>query len=480
MELCHISIGKANGEKDAKRDGVPPEFAVSCGERTTAMEPVQIERFYLSCLAHASYMVASEGVAAVIDPQRDVDIYIAAAAAKGWRIEHIIETHLHADFVSGHRELAERTGATIYLGAGSGAEFPHIGVRDGDEIRFGACRLRFLETPGHTLESICIVMEDEGASKRPASVFTGDTLFAGDVGRPDLSPHHTPQQLAAILYRSLHEKLLTLPDDTEIFPAHGAGSLCGRQMSAESSSTIGKQRATNYALLARSSEEFVHLLTDDLPPRPEYFKREADLNRRGAASLSELPPLKALNAAEVLRLQETGAAVVDTRPAMQFAVAHVPGSIHIALTGQYASWAARILGLDRPLIIAAEDAEQVRESQLRLARVGIENVVGYLEDGVMGWLRNGFELDYIPQITVQQFIELQNENPDGVAVLDVREPGEVASGAIEDSVRIPLGKLRSPVSWIAKSSWWFTARAATGARSRRASCGAQASAILRT
>ena len=407
------------------------------------MEPVQVERFYLGCLAHASYMIGSEGVAAVIDPQRDVDLYLDAAAGKNWKIEFIIETHLHADFVSGHRELAQRTGANIYLGAQSGAEFPHVAVEDGDEIQFGNCRLRFLQTPGHTIESVCILMNDRGQADRPAIVFTGDTLFVGDVGRPDLSPAHTPQELAALLYRSLHEKLLTLPDDTEIFPAHGAGSLCGRQMSSESSSTIGKQRQSNYALLARTSEEFVHLLTDNLPARPEYFARDADLNRRGAAPLSELPPLAALSPAEVLRLQKEGAVVVDTRPAIEFAVAHVPGSIHIALTGQFASWAARILGLDRPLIVAAEDPEHVRESQVRLARVGIENVAGYLADGVAGWVGNGFELDYVPQITVQDFAELRNREPERIALLDVREPGEVAAGAIENSVSIPLAKLES-------------------------------------
>ena len=407
------------------------------------MEPVQVERFYLGCLAHASYMIASKGVAAVIDPQRDVDIYVEAAARKEWKIEYIIETHLHADFVSGHRELAERAGAHIYLGAGSGAEFPHVAVKDGDEIQFGDCCLRFLHTPGHTLESICILMNDRSEPERPAAVFTGDTLFVGDVGRPDLSPTHNPEQLAAIMYQSIHEKLLTLPDDTEIFPAHGAGSLCGRQMSSESSSTIGKQRKSNYALLARTSEEFIHLLTDNLPARPEYFAQEVDLNRRGAAPLSELPSLAALTAPEVLRLQKEGAIVVDTRPAMQFAVAHVPGSVHIALTGQYASWAARILGLDTPLIIAGEDPEHVRESQLRLARVGVENIAGYLADGVAGWIKNGLELDYIPQITVQDFVELREQEPDRIAVLDVREPGELASGAIENSLFIPLGKLKS-------------------------------------
>lgn len=407
------------------------------------MEPVQIERFYLGCLAHASYMVGSEGVAAVIDPQRDVEIYLEAAERHGWRIGHIIETHLHADFVSGHRELAERTGACIYLGEGSEAHFDRVAVKDGDEIQFGQCSLRFLQTPGHTLESVCIVMNDRGDANRPAAVFTGDTLFVGDVGRPDLSPTHTPEQLAAILYRSLHEKLLTLPDDTEIFPAHGAGSLCGRQMSSESSSTIGKQRHTNYALLARSSEEFVHLLTDNMPARPEYFAQEVELNRRGAAPIGQLPALTALAAPEVFEMQKQGAVVVDTRPAMQFAVAHVPGSIHIALTGQYASWAARILGLNTRLIICGEDPEHVRESQLRLSRVGIENVVGYLADGVAGWIKKGFELDYIPQISVQEFVELKAAEPDRLLVLDVRETPERDGGVIEGSLSIPLGKLES-------------------------------------
>jgi rhodanese-related sulfurtransferase len=282
-------------------------------------------------------------------------------------------------------------------------------------------------------------MKDRSTPGRPASVFTGDTLFVGDVGRPDLSASHTPQELAAILYRSIHEKVLTLPDDTEIFPAHGTGSLCGRQVSSESSSTIGKQRASNYALLAKSSEEFVRLLTDNLPARPEYFARDVDANRRGVAPISELPALAGLSASEVLGMQKQGAIVVDTRPAMQFAVTHVPGSVHIALTGQYASWAARLLGLDAQLIIAGEDEEHVRESQMRLAGMGIENVVGYLADGVMGWTQSGYKLDYIPQIAVREFAELRDQ--EAIASLDVREPGEVASGAIEGAVHIPLGKL---------------------------------------
>ena len=407
------------------------------------MPSVEIDHFYLGCLAHASYMVGSEGVAAIIDPQRDVEIYLEAARQKNLKIEHIIETHLHADFVSGHLELAKRTGARIYLGAGAGATFAHQSVKDGDSIQFGSCRFDFLSTPGHTLESITIAMTDLSDPQRPQALFTGDTLFVGDVGRPDLSGNHTPEELAAMLYLSLHEKLLAFPDQTQIYPAHGAGSLCGRQMSSERSSTIGKERRTNYALQARSSEEFVRLLTEGLPPRPEYFGRDVEMNRRGASALDQIPPPVPIRAPEVFKLQKEGAIVLDTRPAMQFAVAHVPGSIHIALSGQYASWAARLLGLDNRIILVGEDADHLRESQMRLARVGIENVHAYLEDGIAGWIAGGYELDYIPQITVQEFSELREQEKDHILVLDVRERGEVEAGAMESSLPIPLGQLES-------------------------------------
>ena len=407
------------------------------------MEPVHVERFYLGCLAHASYMVGSQGVAAVIDPQRDVEIYLETAESKGWKIEHIVETHLHADFVSGHAELARRTGAQIYLGAGSGAEFPHVAVEDGDSIHFGQCSMRFMQTPGHTVESICAVMRDAGNPSRPMEVFTGDTLFVGDVGRPDLSGTMTPQQLAALLFESLHSKLLTLPDDTLIYPAHGAGSLCGRQMSSESFSTVGRQKETNYALKAKTCEEFVHLLTDNLSAAPAYFAQDVDLNRRGASPLSEMTEMAALTADDVLRLQDKGAIVVDTRGTIEFASGHVPGSVHISLAGQYASWAARILGLGNTIVIVGDDQEHVIESRMRLARVGIEKVAGYLKDGVIGWAEAGLKLDPLPQITVNDLHELSTTEPQTVAVLDVREAAERESGAIEGSTWIPLGKLES-------------------------------------
>ncbi|HLH17125.1 MAG TPA: MBL fold metallo-hydrolase [Bryobacteraceae bacterium] len=414
-------------------------------------EPVTIEQFYLACLAHASYLISSRGEAAVIDPQRDVDLYLEAAARQGAAIRHIIETHLHADFVSGHLELARRTGAQIYLGEGSGADFPHRAVKEGDAIQFGDCRLEFLQTPGHTLESVCVVLTDLTQPAAPRAVFTGDTLFVGDVGRPDLSPTHTPQQLARELYHSLQGKLLRLPDATEIFPAHGAGSLCGRQMSAERSSTIGRERRFNYALQAANAEEFVHLVADDLPPRPEYFGRDVELNRHGAAAVGELPQLAALQTAEVRALVAEGAIVLDTRPPADFAAAHIPGSVNIALGGQFASWAGRIVGLDRRLVLLAEDAARVREAQVRLARVGIERVEGYVDDGIAGWLRGGGELESLLTVAAQDLAGLREERKSHITVLDVREPSEREAGAIPGSIGIPLGQLPARLDEIGRS-----------------------------
>ncbi len=349
---------------------------------------MEIRRFYLACLAHASYLIHDGGEAAVIDPQRDVDLYIEEAQQLGLRIRWVIETHLHADFVSGHFELASRTGATICLGAGSGALFAHRALKDGDELPLGNCTLRILSTPGHTEEGISIVSYDEGATE-PRAVFTGDTLFIGDVGRPDLSPTKTPQELAAMLFESLHTKLLTLPDETLVFPAHGAGSLCGRQMSSDDSSTIGKERRFNYALQPTDRDQFVSLLTAEMPPRPGYFQQEVARNRAGALPIENLEPLRALNPEEILDLQSKGAVVLDTRPSMQFAAAHVPGSIHIGLSGQFASWAARMLGIESAVILLAEDDAALEQSRVRLARVGLENIAGYLSDGILGWVSAG-------------------------------------------------------------------------------------------
>ncbi len=309
------------------------------------------EQFYLGCLAHASYMLGSEGEAVVVDPQRDVDLYLKAAEEHGLTIRHIFETHLHADFVSGHKELAARTGAQIYFGAQAGVTFAHVPVHDGFELRFGKARINVLETPGHTLESICLLVTDDEKPAKPWAVLTGDTLFLGDVGRPDLSRTHTPEQLAGMLYDSLHNKLLKLPDEVLVYPAHGAGSLCGRNMRAERSSTIGTERLTNYALQIPSREEFVKQLTSNLPARPDYFLQDAEINRGGAPAALRLAGTKAISPAELKAMLEDGVIALDIRPAEQFAAGHVPGSVNIALSGQFATWAGTILGLSsRPVL----------------------------------------------------------------------------------------------------------------------------------
>ncbi len=353
---------------------------------------MHFEQFYLGCLAHASYLLASEGEAVVVDPQRDVDIYLQAAEAHQVKIRHIFETHLHADFVSGHRELAARTGATIYIGEQAGATFPHVAIRDSFNLRVGKLSIRALETPGHTPESVCLVIADEEKSPEPWAVLTGDTLFLGDVGRPDLSKRFTPKQLAGMLYDNLHGKLLKLADDVLVYPAHGAGSLCGRNMRAERVSTIGTERLTNYALQIKTRDEFVQQLTHNLPTRPEYFSQDAEINRGGAPALSELAKLPALNPAELQAVLAEGGLALDVRSNDQFAAGHVPGSVNIALSGQFASWAGALLGLSSRPVLIAESEPEVEEARMRLARIGLEDARGYLRGGTGAWSGAGLPL----------------------------------------------------------------------------------------
>jgi hydroxyacylglutathione hydrolase len=398
------------------------------------------EQFYLGCLAHASYLLASEGEGVVVDPQRDVELYLTAAAQHGVTIRHIFESHLHADFVSGHKELAARTGAKIYIGAPAGAMFPHLPVGDGFELKFGKALIRVLKTPGHTAESICLVVTDQEKSCAPWAVLTGDTLFIGDVGRPDLSPQHTPAQLAGMLYDSLHGKLLTLPDNVLVYPAHGAGSLCGKNMRAERWSTIGTERLTNYALQIKSREEFVTQLTSNLPARPEYFLKDAEINRTGAVALAELPPLRAIAASELNTMLSEGEIALDVRPGDEFAAGHVPGSVNIALSGQFASWAGTVLGLAaHPVLMAASD-EQLAEARLRLARVGIEVLDGYLDGGVAAWKQAGFPVNLISQMTPSQLDARLKAG--GVQVLDVRREPEWDAAHIADATWWPLDNFR--------------------------------------
>ena len=386
------------------------------------------EQFYLGCLAHASYLLGSEGEAVVVDPQRDVDIYLTAAEQQGLKIRHIFETHLHADFVSGHKELAARTGAQIYIGAKAEAKFPHVGVQDGFELRVGKARVSVIETPGHTPEGVCLVITDESKSAKPWAVLTGDTLFLGDVGRPDLSKAHSPQELAGLLYDSLHKKLMALPDDVLVYPAHGAGSLCGRKMRADRSSTIGTERLTNYALQIPTRDAFVKELTANLPTRPEYFLQDAEINREGAGKLSDLTPLSAIPASELKALIADGAVALDVRAGDAFAAGHVPGSVNIPLSGQFATWAGTLLGLSSRPVLIGETAEQLEEARMRLARVGIEDARGFLQNGIEGWSDAGFEISSIPQVTVQGLADFQRTRP--LTVLDVRRQPEWEAGHV--------------------------------------------------
>lgn len=376
------------------------------------------KQFYLACLAHASYLIADGNEAAVVDPQRDVDQYIDEAQRAGATIKYVIETHLHADFVSGHRELAARTGAQIVIGDKANAEFPHVAVRDGDTLRVGSVELRALATPGHTPESISWLVNGE-------KLLTGDTLFIGDVGRPDLagSRGYTPEMMASMLYDSLHTKILPLGDAVEVWPAHGAGSACGRNISRDTTSTIGVQRRTNYALQPMDRDEFVRLMTTAIPPAPRYFARDAEINRRGARPLHEI-------VAPHVRQIDPGAVVLDVRDENAFGARHIAGAINVGLGGQFASWCGAILPAHAPIVVAAERGEQAQEAVMRLARVGIESATGFVTDDA------GRPTETLPQISVQELFERK------IPVLDVRGPGEYAAGHLPDSESLPLPDLQ--------------------------------------
>jgi hydroxyacylglutathione hydrolase len=384
------------------------------------------KQFYLPCLAQASYLIASNGEAAIVDPRRDVDEYIDFAREHGLTIRYVIETHLHADFVSGHRELAERTGAEIVFGARAAATLPHRAVADGDVLHVGEIELRAIETPGHTPESVSWLIVENGV---PTRVLTGDTLFIGDVGRPDLagSRGFTSEQMASMLYDSLHEKLLRLPDDVEVWPGHGAGSACGKNISKETSSTIGVQRRTNYALAPMSRDEFVNMMTTGISAPPAYFPYDAEVNRRGARALAELR-------AKRLAADEIGnATIIDVRDAASFGAAHVRGAINIGLDGQFASWCGTLLAPDAPIVVFAASDEKASEAVMRLARIGYENVIGYTTS------LGGFDVISLRQLSVNAL----HEEP--LRVVDVRGPGEYSGGHVPNAINIPLPELQTRI-----------------------------------
>jgi glyoxylase-like metal-dependent hydrolase (beta-lactamase superfamily II)/rhodanese-related sulfurtransferase len=395
---------------------------------------MQFKQFYLGCLAHASYYLGSDGEAAIIDPQRDIQQYLDEAAANGQKIKYVIETHSHADFVSGHLELAKKTGAEIIYGRQANTEFPTHKVTDGDELSLGQVRLKFLETPGHTPEGITVVAENTANAEEPLKIFTGDTLFIGDVGRPDLigSKGFTAEQMGAMLYDSLREKILSLPDETEVFPAHGAGSLCGKSLSKETWSTLGEQKKFNYALQPMSKDEFVRVVSSDQPEVPMYFPKSASQNLKGSLSLEDLPKPEEFSTGQI---KDFDGVVLDIRPNTEYGAGHVPNAINIGLGGQFASWAGTLISIGTPIAIAANTAAQVDEAFTRLARVGIESVKGYI-------LLKDYagEIKKVEQVSVREVSELTRTEK-FLQFIDVRRPAEHSIGHADRTWNIPLNIL---------------------------------------
>ncbi len=411
------------------------------------------QRYYLNCLSHASYMIADEEtkVAAVVDPQRDVDQYLADAAEHGFTIKYVFLTHFHADFLAGHIELRDKVGAKIYLGARAEAEFSFTPVRDGDVIEFGKVRLKILETPGHTPESISIVVYDLAISDQPPfAVLTGDTLFIGDVGRPDLlaSIGVTADELAEMLYDSLHNKLMKLPDETRVYPAHGAGSLCGKQLGDAPYSTIGEQKRYNYALQPMSLEEFKKIVTAEQPEAPDYFVHDAILNRKDRPVLDEAlrASLQPLTVDQVLTLQREGAQVVDTRDQTDFAGGHLKGAVNIGLDGKYALWCGTILKKDRPIVVIADPGRE-EEAVMRLGRIGFDYVRGYLDGGPRALEAYPELIETTPRITAPALAEYL-ESGQVIHVIDVRSEKEWRAEHMPGSMNIPLNDLEEQIDRI--------------------------------
>ena len=413
------------------------------------------KQFYLGCLAHASYLIGDEttGAAAVVDPQRDTDQYIAFAAEHALKIKHVFLTHLHADFVAGHLELRDRAGATIYLGAAAKAAYAFTPLRDGDAVEFGRVRLKILETPGHTPESISIIVYDLNASDtQPHAVLTGDTLFIGDVGRPDLrvALGWSAADLGGMLFDSLHAKLLKLPDASLVYPAHGAGSLCGKALSKETVSTMGEQRRVNYALQPMTREAFIQVVTADQPDAPAYFTYDAVLNSEERPTLDQAlaREMKPLTLDALLALQAVGAQILDTREPDEFAAAHLTGSINVGLGGQYATWAGTVLNHTDPIAIIADPGRE-NESAVRLGRIGFDNVAGYLQGGLKS-LEPRLELvAFTERLSAPFAAELLSSNNPPLAV-DVRTPREREQKQIGGSVGVPLSRLAEKLATLPK------------------------------
>ena len=402
------------------------------------------KQFYLGCLAQASYLIGDEKTktAAVVDPRRDVDEYLREARKRGLKIRHVILTHFHADFVSGHLEL-QKKGAQIYLGARARADYPFVPLKEGDRLEFGDVRLSILETPGHTPEAISVLVYDLGSKTRgPQSVLTGDTLFIGDVGRPDLmaSEGMSAQQLAGMLYDSLRKKLMPLPERTLVYPAHGAGSMCGKNISSDTVSTIGAQHRGNYALKPMSKARFISMVTADQPEAPGYFSYDAHCNKSLRPTLDQaLKKLKPLSLAAALKAQAQGAQMLDTRDPAEYARSHIKGSVNIGLAGKFATWAGTLLGREKPILILADPGRE-KESAVRLCRIGLDNIRGYLKGGISALQRAPLRAVSTPRITPEILAgQLASLRPP--LVLDVRTQEERDDAQIKGSLHIPLNQL---------------------------------------
>ena len=400
-------------------------------------------QYYLECLSQASYLIGDEttGRAVVVDPRRDVQEYLDDAAAAGLRIEYVIETHLHADFLSGHLELADATGATVIYGDAADVRFRHREVADGERISLGRVVLEFRATPGHTPESISVVVWEGTDALVPYGVLTGDTLFIGDVGRPDLASSRLQpaEEMARQLYQSLHTRLLSLPDDTRVFPAHGAGSACGKNLSTETVSTIGEQRRTNYALRLGTADEFIRAVTEGQPPRPDYFAHVAELNRESHQLLHE-EDLALLPIDEVLTRQAGGAVVLDVRSHEAFARGHLRGSLNVGLEGRFAEYAGEVVDAQDDIVVVGQPGG-AQQARVRLSRVGLDSVVGALDQPEAAFAQRPDAVGVASRLTARQLAEAVSDVPD-LAVLDVRGSGERALGHIAGSFHIPIAQLR--------------------------------------
>jgi glyoxylase-like metal-dependent hydrolase (beta-lactamase superfamily II)/rhodanese-related sulfurtransferase len=403
-----------------------------------------IKQLYTGCLSEAAYYVESDGFAAIIDPLRDIDVYIQLAAGRGASINYIFETHFHADFVSGHLDLQTATGAPIVYGPNTETNFPIHLAKDGEVFQLGKLTVEVLHTPGHTLESTCYLLRDE--TGKPHAVFTGDTLFVGDVGRPDLSSGNLDKdQLASLLYDSLQNKIIPLPDDVIVYPAHGAGSSCGKNLGPETFSTIGDQKETNYALKPQAREEFIRTVTDGLTAVPQYFPINARINKEGYDSLDLLleTGLTVLSIPDFKqRMKQEEVIVLDTRKATDFTKQFIPGSISIGLEGRFAEWAGSLLPFNKPIILVT-DPGQEKETVVRLARVGFSNIEGYLSGGIEGWIKAGEEIDLIIDVEADELAMDIPYDPH-LVVVDVRRETEFADGHVRGAQNIPLNDLVDP------------------------------------